>query len=101
MEYNHTITISSLGTGAKRAWTESESDIMVYINQIQEDVVTGFDSAPSFLSYRMMTNGNHETINIGDRVTDEADIVYEVKGKSIHSSLVGTHHQYLIIQVLS
>jgi len=101
MLYNHTITISSLGTGAKRSWTEWESDIAVYINQIQEDVISGFDSAPSFLSYRMMTNGNHTEILIGDKVTDENGIVYEVKWKSVHSSLVGTHHQYLLIQVVS
>jgi len=79
MLFNHYITISSLGTGAKRSWTEVESDVAVYINQIQEEVVSGFDSAPSFLSYRMMTSGNHTEILIGDKVIDENGIVYEVK----------------------
>lgn len=45
----------------------------------------------------MMTEGNHETIDIGDRVTDGTR-TYDIRGKSVHSSLVGTHHQYLLTE---
>ncbi len=76
---NHTISISTLSTGAKRVWTEVETDVFVYINQTQEDLVQGFDGAGSFTGYRMFTDGDHETISIGDRVTDEDRNVYEVK----------------------
>lgn len=86
--YNHTISISSLSTGAKRTWTEVESDVSVYINQIQEDLVTGFDGAGSFTAYRMMTDGNHEAIAIGDRVTDENGNIYEVRSKSISDDMM-------------
>ena len=68
---NHIITISSLSTGAKRTWSQVDSEISVYINQIQEDLVSGFDGAGSFTAYRMMTDGNHEAISIGDRIVDE------------------------------
>lgn len=85
---NHTISISSLSTGAKRAWTVTESDVAVYINQIQEDLVQGFDGAGSFTAYRMMTDGNHETIAIGDRVTDENGNIYEVRAKSISDDMM-------------
>jgi hypothetical protein len=76
---NHTISISSLSTGSKRTWSEVDTDIFVYINQIQEDLISGFDGAGSFTSYRMFTDGNHETIAIGDRITDEEGNTYEVK----------------------
>lgn len=95
--YNHTISISRLSTGAKRTWSEVESDVAVYINQIQEDLVTGFDGAGSFTAYRMMTDWNHETIAIGDRVADENSNIYEVKTKSISDDMMWVHHQYILI----
>lgn len=94
---NHTISISSLSTGTKRTWSEVESGVAVYINQIQEDLVTWYDGSGSFTAYRMMTDGNHETIAIGDRVTDENGNIYEVRAKSISDDIMGVHHQYILI----
>lgn len=85
---NHIISIQSLGTGAKRFWTEVDSDIAVYINQTQEEVLHGFDNNASFMVYRMMTDGLHKTIKINDRIVDENDVVYEVKGKSISNDMM-------------
>ena len=84
-------------TGEKQALVTSITGKSVYINQIQEDEVTGFDNQPSFFAYRMLTDGNHATIRIGDEVTDDLANVYTVRGKSISQDLTGTHHQYLLI----
>jgi len=94
---NHTISVSNLSTGAKRTWSEVDTDVRVYINQISEELVQGYDGAGSFTAYRMFTDGSHETISIGDRVTDEDDNVYEVRSKSISNDLTGVHHQYILI----
>lgn len=46
----------------------------------------------------MLTEGNHDTIDIGDRVTDDLGHTFDIRGKSVHGSLVGTHHQYLLTE---
>jgi len=47
MLFNNSITISSLSSGAstngKRTWSDPGEAFEVYINQIQEDKVEGFD----------------------------------------------------------
>lgn len=48
----------------------------------------------------MMTEGNHVTIDIGDRVTDNTGLSFDVRGKAVHSSLVGTHHQYILTEAV-
>lgn len=57
----------------------------------------GFEGAGSFWAYRMMTDGTHSAIAVGDRITDEDGLVYEVRGKSISEDLTGIHHQYLLV----
>ena len=94
---NHIISIRSLSTGSKRTWSEVESDINVYINQTQEEILPGFDGNASFMVYRMLTDGNHSAISIDDRIVDENDIVYEVKGKSVSDDMTGIHHQYILL----
>ncbi len=94
---NHIISIQSLSTGAKRTWTEVDSDVAVYINQTQEEVLPGFDNNAAFMVYRMMTDGNHEDIFINDRIVDENDVTYEVKGKSISDDMMWIHHQYILL----
>jgi len=36
----------------------------------------------------MLTEGNHATIDIGDRVTDDQGNTFDIRGKSVHKSLV-------------
>lgn len=69
----------------------------MYINAIQEDLVSGFDGAGAFLAFRMMTNGAHQGISIGDKIVDEASVEYEVRGKAISNDLTGVHHQYTLV----
>lgn len=94
---NHIVSISSLSTGAKRTWSVSSTGVAVYINQIQEDLVQWYDGAGSFTAYRMMTDGTHTTIDVGDRITDENNNIYEVRAKSISDDIMGVHHQYILI----
>ena len=98
---NKTISILQLtavtGSTVKRNWDSVQDGVRVYINQIQEDLVPWYDGSGSFFAYRMLTKGNHETINVNDRVVDEDSVTYTVKGKSTFKDMTGTHHQYIMI----
>lgn len=98
---NRTISVSRLtDSGEKRIFVELFEGVRVYINQSTEEIGTGFQGDPAFYASRMMTDGNHATIDIGDRVTDDLGHVFDVRGKSVHASLVGSHHQYLLTEAI-
>lgn len=92
---NNTISIKRLTGTGKRTWEEVESGIEVYMNQINEDLVWGLDAQPSFIAYRMMTDGQHEIIGIGDRVVDD-EYTYDVRTVSVQQSIVWESHQYIL-----
>lgn len=75
---NKTVTVKSLSTGAKRTWGTASASFRAYINQIQENDVEGFEGQGAFLAFRMMTDGNHSAVYVGDRITDDSSVVYEV-----------------------
>lgn len=54
---NKTVTIRRFTrTGALGVWDDVETDVDVYINQVQSEMVGGFDGAGSFFAYRMLTD---------------------------------------------
>lgn len=95
---NATISISRLSSsGAPRTWTTVATEIPAYINQTREDMISGFDNQPAFLAYRMLTDGDHTAIKVGDRISDGTN-TYEVRTPpAISNDLTGKHHQYLLI----
>lgn len=98
---NRTISVSRLtASGEKRIFSSIITGLQVYINQTAEEQMSGYDNQPSFYAHRMFTEGNHVLIDIGDRITDDTGRSYDVRGKSVHSSIVGTHHQYLITEAI-
>lgn len=95
---NRTIAILRYArTSGKGAYTSVATGIRAYINQTQEEVQEGIDNQGSWIVYRMMTNGTHTDIVIGDRITDDQSNTYEVRGKAISKDLTGTHHQYILV----
>ena len=95
---NHIITIKRLSSGEKKTWSDVYCELAVYINQIQEEINTSFDSAGSFLAYRMMTNGD-EDILLWDRITDENGKEYIVKSPaSVSNDLTWKHAQYILFE---
>lgn len=96
---NHTITAKRLvQTGEMKDFSQILTGLDVYINQVQEEILEGYENQPSFISYRMMTDGDHEAIEIGDRIIDENGKQYDVRAKAVSEDLTGVHHQYLIIE---
>ncbi len=96
---NRVISVSRLTTTwEKRAYVSLITWMKVYINQSTEEIQSWFDNQPSFYIHKMLTEGNHATIDIGDRVTDDQGNTFDIRGKSVHKSLVWTHHQYLLTE---
>ena len=96
---NHTIAILRYSrTDGLGSFASVQTGIRVYINSIREDLVESLDAAGSFRGFRMMTNGNHEEIEIGDNITDEDGNTYSITGKAISKDITGIHHQYLMVQ---
>lgn len=95
---NRTITVKSLGTGEKRTFTTTITGLRVYINQSSDDITSGLDGEGAFFIHKMLTDGSHAAILVGDRITDDTSKQYDVKGKSISKDLTGTHHQYTIVE---
>jgi hypothetical protein len=96
---NRTITVQSLTqTGEKRAFSNTITGLKVYINQTQDELVEGFDNQGSIFPHKMLTDGNHGAILIGDRITDDTGKQYDIRGKSIFKDLTGTHHQYTLVE---
>ena len=84
---NRTVTVKRLvQSGEKRVFSNVATGLRVYVNQIDEQPQEGFDGESSFMLHRMMTDGNHEAIAIGDRITDDLGRQFDVRGKSVHSS---------------
>lgn len=92
---NATISILRLTGTTKRVWTSVATGIEVYINQISEELVKGIDAQGSFTPYRMMTDGTHTALEIGDRVSD-GTLTYDVRGKTAYDSIAGVSHQYIL-----
>lgn len=84
-----------------RDWATIDDDVSVYINAISEELATGMDAQPAFFAFRMMTDGEHSDILIGDRIEDDAGDTYEVRGMVKHDSIVGAHHQYILAKHFS
>ena len=96
---NRTITILTLTTtGEKRAFVSAATGVRVYINQSASDLKTQWGSEGATFLHKMLTDGNHATIGIGDRITDDTGKQYDVQGKSTYKDLTGTHHQYDIVE---
>lgn len=96
---NRTISVSRLtASGEQRNFVALFTGLQVYINQSSEELGGGYEGDPAFYAHKMLTEGNHATIDIGDRITDDLGHSYDVRGKSVHRSLVGTHHQYLLTE---
>lgn len=93
---NKTIAIQRLNELQNRTWEVVETGIEVYINQISEELVTGYDSEWAFFPFRMLTKGTHLDIFIWDRISD-GENVYIVRGKTVHSNPIWWHHQYIIL----
>lgn len=86
---NRIISVSRLtASGEKRIFSSVITGLGVYINQIQEEQLSGYEGQPAFFAHRMFTEGNHVSIDIGDRVTDDTGKSYDIRGKSIHSSII-------------
>lgn len=98
---NRTISVSRLvASGEKRNFSTIITGLQVYINQSSEEQIGGYDGQPSFYGYKMLTEGNHTTIDIGDRVTSDDGKSYDIRGKSVFDSMVGKHHQYLLTEAI-
>ena len=96
---NRIITVLSLTqSGEKRTFTSTITGLPVYINQNGEEIVDGFDNEGSFFAHRMLTDGTHSTILIGDRITSNDGKQYDVRGKAVYDDITGIHHQYLIVE---
>lgn len=94
---NRTITVKRmLQTWQKRGYSEIQSGLQVYINQNGDEPLAGIDDSPDFYAYKMLTDGGHTDINIGDRIEDDRGTIYEVRGKSVWDDITGVHHQYLL-----
>lgn len=98
---NRTISVSRLiASGEKRIFSNVITWLAVYINQSTEEIGAGYENAPSFYAHKMMTEWNHAEIGIGDRVTDNLGNSFDIRGKSVHSSMVWTQHQYILTQAV-
>jgi len=67
---NKTISILRLSGTDTRTWSSVATGVEVYINQTREDMVPGYENQPAFLTFRMLTDGTHTTIAVGDHVND-------------------------------
>lgn len=92
---NATISILRVSGANTRTFSSVATGVVVYMNQIDEDLVQSFDGQWAFYAYRMMTDGSHTAIVVGDRVND-GTYTYDVRGAKKHRSLVGDSHQYIL-----
>lgn len=54
---NKAVTIKRFTrTGALGVWSDVDTEVDVYINQVQSEMAIGFDNAGSFFVYRMLTD---------------------------------------------
>jgi hypothetical protein len=95
---NRIISVKSLTGTGKRTYSTTITGLSVYINQNGEELGEGFDSEGSFFAHRMLTDGTHTAIAIGDRVTSDDGKQYDVRGKAIYDDITGIHHQYLLVE---
>lgn len=100
---NRTISVKRLvPSGKKRVFLDIIVGLNVYINQNGEEVLQGIENQPNFLLYKMMTDGQHTTIAMGDRIEDTNGKIYEVRTPaSVSDDLTGIHHQYLLVEIVT
>lgn len=96
---NNTVTVQRLtANGALKEYVEVLTGVDVYLNQIREDLVPGYEGQPNFLAFRMMTDGEHDPILYQDRIIDQDSVQYEVVAPPSKSNdITGAHNQYLLV----
>lgn len=99
---NRIVTIKRMTTtGQKRGFLEVQTGLAVYINQNGDEPLAGIDDSPDFYAHKMLTDGVHEAIEIGDKIEDDKGNKFEVRGKSVWDDMTGIHHQYLLTTWIS